>query len=99
MALPPSTSHAELTLNRKSSTRATSASTAVVRSTIAARPSCHVTAPIRARAATFTPSRNAPARREARIFGTSEWLSATKTKEGRKIPSVASAAPGTPPST
>src|SRR5215217_9476844 len=55
-APPPSTSHAEFTLNRKSRTSATTAMAAANGSTIVARLSCHVTPAISARDATFTPS-------------------------------------------
>ena len=66
---------------------------AVHGSTIAARASCAVTRAMRAIEATFTPSRNAPATGERRIRGTSGPLRATKTKAGRKIPTVATTAP------
>ena len=59
------------------------------RSTIAARASCAVTRAMRAIEATFTPSRKAPATGERRIRGTSGPLRATKTKAGRKMPTVA----------
>ena len=47
-------------------------------------------------AAAFTPSRNAAATRDWRNRGTSGPLMATKTKAGRKIPIVATTAPGAP---
>ena len=57
---------------------------------------CMVTTAINAKEATFTPSRNAPAMGERRMRGTSEPLAATKTKAGRKMPTVARAAPAGP---
>ena len=65
-------------------------------STRAARPSCQVTTAISASEAAFTPSRNAPAAGERRRRGTSGPLTATNTNAGRKMPSVATPAPGQP---
>ena len=42
--------------------------------------------------AAFTPSRNAPATRDARMRGTRRPLIATRAKDGRKIPTVAATA-------
>ena len=53
---------------------------------------------MRARDATVTPSRKAPAAGERRIRGTSGPLAATKTNAGRKMPTVAAAAPAGPAS-
>jgi len=58
-----------------------------------------VTTAMSASDATLTPSSTAPAVGERRNLGTSGPLSATKTKAGRKIPTVATAAPAVPPST
>ena len=91
----PSTSHAELIRQRTSAKRLAAASTSVRPSTMAARPSCTVTTAIRASDAALTPSRTAPAAGDCRTRGTSGPLIATKKKAGRKMPSVATAAPGT----
>src|SRR5664280_1808130 len=52
-----------------------------------------------ASAATFTPSRKAPRSFDCRSRGTNGPMTATRAKAGRKMPSVATAAPGRPPST
>jgi len=63
---------------------------------IAARPSSQVTAASSASDATLTPSRKAPAVRERRTRGSKCPMSATKMNDGRKMPTVATTAPGTP---
>lgn len=92
------TSHTEFTRKRSSKIALTAASSAVVMSTTAARANTSVTTAISASDPTMTPSRNAPAAGERRRRGTSGPLIATKKKDGRKIPAVATTAPGTPPS-
>jgi len=49
--------------------------------------------------AALIPSRTAPALTDLRIRGDKEPLTATKKKAGRNIPTVATNAPGNPPST
>jgi len=93
---PASTSHAELSRNLSSSKALDPAITTVSRSVSALRPRCQVTVAMSARDATVTPSRNAPALRERRRRGTSGPETATRTNEGRKIPSVATKAPVPP---
>ena len=61
-------------------------------------PNWTVTAAISPSAEALTPSSRLPAQAELRILGMSGFEMATKTKEGRKIPRVASRAPGIPPS-
>jgi hypothetical protein len=56
-----------------------------------------VTTAMRASDATLTPSRNAPAQADSRTRDTSGRVTVTRTNPGKKIPSVATAAPGTPP--
>jgi hypothetical protein len=99
MIAPPSTSHAELIRQRSRSTADAKASATVSQSTRAAAPSCHVTTAMSASDATLTPFRNAPAMGDARSRGTSGPLNATKTKDGRKMPTVATSAAQGPPST
>jgi len=82
-----------------SSTPAPNAKAADGTSTIAARPSCHVTTAMSASDAAFTPSSAAPAIRDLRSRGIIGPLIATKMNAGRKIPIVATIAPGTPAST
>jgi len=66
---PPRTSHAVFTRKRKRSAAATMAVPTVTASTRAARAKCQVTAAIKPREATLSPSRNPAAQREARSFG------------------------------
>lgn len=96
---PAPTSQAEFTLNRMSRTALSTASPIVSGSIRAACPSCQVTAAINAMEAALTPSKKAPAVGDLRRRGMIGPLTATKKKAGRKIPSVATVAPGTPPST
>ena len=65
----------------------------------AARPSCQVTAAIRASDAALTPSRKPEAQGEFRNLGMNGLLINTKTKAGKKIPMVASIAPDEPATT
>src|SRR5690606_30806822 len=55
------------------------------------------TATITATAAMFTASKNAAITLDLRILGTRGFKMATKTKDGRKIPTVAAIAPKKPP--
>src|ERR671931_683180 len=66
---PPTTSQAELSLMPNTTTSATTATTAVHRSTTAACPSCHVTPAMSPREATFTPSRSVLAHGDWRTRG------------------------------
>jgi len=61
-----------------------------------AAPSCRVVITISAIALTFTASKKALVQEEARKRGIRGFKAATKTKEGRKIPIVATIAPGMP---
>src|SRR5206468_6034311 len=88
-APPPSTSQAEFTRKRISRIAAVTASAAVSGSTMLLVPSCHATAAINPTAAALAPSRNALVQGEARRRGTNGNTIATKIKEGRKTPSVA----------
>jgi len=96
---PPSTSHAEFGLNLISTTALIAASSTVGTSTSAARPSWIITAAISASEATLTPSSTALASFDRRMRGTSGPLTATNAKAGKKMPSVAIAAPLGPPRT
>jgi len=96
MAAPARSSHTELRRPRARRTPPATANPAVVPSMIAARPSSQVTAASSASDATLTPSRKAPAVRERRTRGSNCPMSATKMKDGRKMPTVATTAPGTP---
>src|SRR5437764_1357608 len=78
---------------RSKTTNETSAMLMVIGSTSAARPSWSATAAIRPRAATLTPSRKPPAQRLLRTIATIRSRNGTRTKPGRKMPSVASNAP------
>ena len=90
-------SHAELTRNFNNSAVLTIAIISVGTSMMAARPSCQATTPINASDPTTTPSSMEAATRDLRILGISTPLSATYTKPGAKMPTVATTAPGTPP--
>ena len=95
-APPPTTSQAELTLKRTSSTSAATPIEAENGSTTVARPSCHVTPAMSARDATLTPS-SMPEKVGDRLRRpTYGAVTATKTKAGRKMPKVATAAPARP---
>src|SRR5262245_29930391 len=102
-AMPASAPHritqVEPARRQKASAAAVKAIPMVQGSTIAERPSCQLTAIIRAREATFTPSRKNPATGERRILGTIGPLQATKMNAGKKIPAVATAAQTGPSST
>src|SRR5207302_1086552 len=91
-APPPSTSHAELTRKRISSTAAPMVNSAVTTSVMLEVPSCHTTAAISPTAAAFAPSRNALVHGFARSLGTNGYTTATKKKDGRKMPTVATTA-------
>ena len=95
---PAAMSQVELSRKRRSSTALPTARVAVAPSTMAARPSSHVTTTISARAPTVTPSRINAARRDARRSDTNGPLAATSRKAGRKMPRVAMAAPDQPAS-
>ncbi len=73
---------------------AVAASPMVGQSTNAATPKCNVTTAINAGEPTFTPSSTAPATGDLRSRGISGPLMATNTNAGRKIPIVATMAPG-----
>ena len=94
---PPSTSHDELTRKRSQQHRARRRQSAVRHVDDRRAPELHVTTAMSASEATFTPSRNAPATGERRSRGTSGPLSATNTNAGRKMPTVATRAPRSPP--
>lgn len=75
-----------------------SAMTTVNKSINDEMPNWTVTAAISPNAEAFTPSSRLPVQVELRIFGINGFDMATKIKEGKKMPSVASRAPGAPPS-
>src|SRR5260370_13589636 len=96
-APPPPISHAGWIRVPKTNAPATTASTAVSQSVMAARPSCQVTTAMSASEAALAPSRQAPAQRDARSFGISGFDAATSTDEGQTIPRAATTPPGPPP--
>src|SRR5262245_58126163 len=93
-AAAPATAQAELMRKTRIARTAARARTAVGTSTTAVRASCQVTTVINASEPALTPSSTAAATGDLRIFGTREPLRATKTNAGRKMPVVASEAPG-----
>ena len=93
---PASTSQAGFTFQRSDSSSATAPSPQAGASTIVACPSFTTTAAISPTALTFTASRKAPIQADWRSRGTSGFTRATKMKEGRNTPRVATAAPAGP---
>src|SRR5580704_347665 len=91
-------SHAEFTRHRNRAAADTIANPTVIQSTIEARPSCQLTYAINASDPTLTPSRNAPAIFDLRIRGINGPLAATSKNAGKKMPTVATTEPGSPPS-
>jgi hypothetical protein len=96
---PPAISHVELTLNQLSNTKETRAMKIGRGPVREARPNCQVTAAIKSREATFTPSSKPLTHADFLILGISGLEMATKMKEGRKMPRVARRDPGMPPRT
>src|SRR5262245_37927706 len=86
---PPATSQAELRRVVRRRAAAATARPAVSQSTTAARPSCQVTAVIKATDAAFAPSRNPAAQGDRRSRGISGFERATNTNDGRKMAVVA----------
>src|SRR5271165_6391730 len=93
----PKIYHVEFILNRNIAIKLITKVETVRQSVTEAFPSCQPTTAINARDPTTTPSNTAPAVGDRRILGISGPLTATNTNPGRKIPSVAKAAPGNPP--
>src|SRR5581483_105185 len=94
---PPKISQVELIRKRISSPRETSVMRTARGSAHEARPNSQVTAAIKPREATLTPSSRPPSQAERRIRGMNGLEIATKRKEGRKMPRVARSPPETPP--
>ena len=84
------------TRSRHRSASAATASATLQASTKATRASSTSTATSSPSAAAFTPSSAAPSTRDARRRAIQGWLTPTSTNEGRKMPTVAATAPGTP---
>jgi hypothetical protein len=95
---PAAISQVELTLNHIIRIKEIRHTAIVKGSTREAFPSCQVTAAINPREATVMPSSSPLNHGDLRMRGMSGLVMATRMKEGRKIPSVASRAPGNPPS-
>ena len=93
---PNNTSHAALTRYRNSSPTLTNTIARVITSTSAAFPNSSNTQAISPTDAAVTPSRKALPTTERLTRGNSGPLSATKIQPGKKIPNVATAAPGMP---
>jgi hypothetical protein len=93
---PARMSKAALTRNFTSTTNATTASVVVHQFTSAPWATSIVTPVMSARAAAFKPSRAARPRRVLRTLPMTGRARATSTKDGRKIPTVATSAPGSP---
>ena len=70
----------------------------VAQSNIAATASSQVTTAMRPIEATLTPSNKPPVQEEQRSQGIQGLIAATKTNAGRKMPTVATRAPGGPAS-
>src|SRR3989304_4403581 len=99
---PPSTSQVAFTRQRRPAPAAASAMTQAGPLGGGERVSVEtesftVTAAINASELTFTASRKAAIHRDRRSRGNTRPSAATKMKDGRKIPTVAPAAPGSPP--
>lgn len=94
---PPAINQVELIRNRSKETSDAAAMAIASGSTSEAQPIWIVTAAIRPNAAAFTPSNSPLSYGERRSRGMKGFESATKTKEGKKMPSVASSAAGRPP--
>src|SRR3990172_2728548 len=97
MTAPPSTSHAAFNFQRSPAPAAASAMTQAGQQVSVETESFTVTAAINATELTFTASRKAAIHRDRRSRGNTRPSAATKMKDGRKIPAVATAAPGSPP--
>src|SRR5208337_219198 len=93
------TTQAEFTRNRSSAIKLMPNTTSVVRSTIDAFPNCIATTAINASDPATTPSSAAAATADLRSRGISGPLAATSTNPGKKIPTVATAAPVQPATT
>src|SRR5215210_7075463 len=95
---PPITNHTGLISALKSRTSETRAIKAGIGSKIESRPSCQVTPAMSANETTFAPS-SKPARiGDSLKRGMRGPVTATKTNAGKKMPTVANSAPGTPAS-
>src|SRR5262249_19608105 len=94
---PNPTNQAEFNFHLHKQTTDIATNPIVTQSTTEARPSCHATTAIKASDATLTPFRNAPATADFRICLIKCPLAATNKNAGRKIPTVATVAPGNPP--
>ena len=96
---PPSTSQIAFTRQRRPAPAAATAMTQAGHVVRVETESFTVTATINATELTFTASRKAAIHRDRRSRGSTRPSAATKTKDGRKMPAVATAAPGSPPRT
>src|SRR3989337_4266338 len=94
---PPSTSQVAFTRQRRPAPAAASAMTQAGQLVSVETEGFTVTAAINASELTFTASRKAAIHRDRRTRGNTRLSAATKRKDGRKIPTVATAAPGSPP--
>src|SRR3989337_2439788 len=97
MTAPPSTSQVGLIRQRRPAPAAATAMTQAGQLVSVETESFTVTAAINATELTFTASRKAAIHRDRRTRGNTRLSAATKRKDGRKIPTVATAAPGSPP--
>jgi hypothetical protein len=93
---PPTISQVEFILNHTNKTSEMRAAVVVRGSIKEVLPNCQVTAAINPREAALTPSSKLFIHGDLRIRGMIGLEMATKMKEGRKIPRVASRAPGRP---
>src|ERR1700688_689949 len=99
MTAAPATTQAELTRNRSRATKLRANTMSVALFTIDALANCIVTTAINARETATTPSSAAAAIADRRRRVRNGPLNATKTKPGRKIPTVATIAPRHPATT
>src|SRR3970282_3003150 len=94
---PPSTSQVAFTRQRRPAPAAASARTKAGKLVSVETESFTVTAAINATELMFTASRKAAIHRDRRSRGNTRPSAATKMKDGRKIPAVATTAPGSAP--
>src|SRR3972149_3399028 len=94
---PPSTSQVALTFQRSPAPAAASAMIQAGQLVSVETESFTVTAALHAPELMFTASRKPAIHRDRRSRGNTRPSAATKMKDGRKIPAVATTAPGSPP--
>src|SRR3990172_2685697 len=94
---PPSTSQVALTFQRSPAPAAASAMIQAGQLVSVETESFTLTAAINATELMFTASRKAAIHRDRRSRGNTRPSAATKMKDGRKMPAVATTAPGSPP--